>query len=130
MAMRQTTQAQATTTVDIEPALRQKLVAKLERYKQLQALAAEAKAKADKAKAVVEGYAEQVGANSMKLEGLATVTEVHGTSSKLDEKLFVQNGGSLQVLRDSTITTPKKPYWLITFEKETPEAPRRRSQSR
>lgn len=111
------TQATATTTVDIEPALKKTLTAKLTRLKELQAIADAAQAKADKAKAVVDGYFEQAGVNSVSIEGLATVTEVRGTSSKLDKQLFVKNGGSLQVLEDSTVTTPKKPYVLVTFAK-------------
>jgi len=90
---------------------------KLNRLKELQAIADAAQEKADKAKKVVDGYFEQAGVNSVNIEGLATVTEVRGVSSKLDKQLFVKNGGSLQMLEDSTVTTPKKPYVLVTFAK-------------
>jgi hypothetical protein len=111
-------EATAKTTVDIEPALKKTLIAKLARLKTLQDAADAAQATADKAKKVVDGYFEQVGANSINIDGHATITEVRGTSSKLDKVLFVKNGGSLQVLEDSTVTTPKKPYVLVTFAKE------------
>lgn len=118
MKLSQRTVATATTEVTIEPALRTKLVQRLAKLKKLQADADAAQAKADKEHANIEGYFEQAGVNSINIEGHATITEVRGTSSKLDKKLFVQNGGSLKVLGDSTITTPKKPYVLITFAKE------------
>lgn len=111
------TQATATTEVTVEPALKKKLEERLEIYRKLDAAYEEAKAKRDKEKTKIEGYFEQVGANSISVERHATITEVRGTSSKLDKKLFVQNGGSLKTLEDSTVTTPKKPYVLITLEK-------------
>lgn len=118
LSQRTTTKVSATQDLTIEPALRQKLVQRLAKLKALQHEADVAQAKADKEHANIEGYFEQAGANSIALDGVATITEVRGTSSKLDKKLFVQNGGSLKVLEDSTITTPKKPYVLITFAKE------------
>lgn len=107
----------ATQELTIEPALRTKLVQRLAKLKELQAIADAAQAKADKEHKNIEGYFEQCGANSIGIEGVATITEVRGTSSKLDKQLFVRNGGSLKMLEDSTIVTPKKPYVLITFAK-------------
>ncbi len=112
------TEVKATQDVQLGPALKAKLVQRLAKLKDLQRLANEAQDKADKEHANVCGYFEQAGANSITIEGHATITEVRGTSSKLDKKLFVTNGGSLKVLEDSTITSPKKPYVLITFAKE------------
>lgn len=113
----QRTEVSATQELKIEPALRTKLVQRLAKLKELQRLADEAQAKADKEHKNIEGYFEQVGANSIALKDIATITEVRGVSSKLDKQLFVKNGGSLKTLEDSTITTPKKPYVLITFAK-------------
>lgn len=118
LSQRATTKVSATQDLTIEPALRAKLEKRLVLYKTLQHAAEVAKAKADKEKANIEGYFEQAGANSITLDGVATITEVRGTSAKLDKKLFVQNGGSLKVLEDSTIVSPKRPYVLITFAKE------------
>lgn len=122
LSQRVTTKVSATQDLTIEPALRTKLVQRLAKLKKLQAEADAAQAKADKEQANIEGYFEQVGANTIRIEDRAfehaTITQVNGTSSKLDKQLFVRNGGSLKVLEDSTITTPKKPYVLITFAKE------------
>lgn len=111
------TKATATTEVEIEPALKAKLKQRLTKYRMLDAAFDAAKAALDKEAALIEGYFEQVGANSIKVKGHATITEVRGVSPKLDKQLFVKSGGSLQMLEDSTVTTPKKPYVLITLEK-------------
>lgn len=120
MALKQQTSVTttATTEVEIEPALRTKLLQRLKLYKKLKADFESAKVKLEKEAKLIGGYFEQVGATSIHLDGTATITEVRGTTSKLDERLFVQQGGSLEQLRNATITKPKKPYVLITLEKE------------
>lgn len=117
MAKLQTTTT-ATTEVVLEPALRTKLVQRLKLYKGLKTDFELAKAKLEKEAANIGGYFEQAGAQSINVEGYATITEVRGTSSKLDKKLFVRQGGTLAQLENATLTTPKKPYVLITLAKE------------
>lgn len=108
----------ATTQVTLEPALRTKLVQRLKLYKGLKDAFEVAKAKLEKEAANIEGYFEQAGASSIAVEGYATITEVKGTSSKLDKKKFVAQGGTLAQLENATVTTPKKSYVLITLSKE------------
>lgn len=110
-------QATATTEVTIEPTLKKKLEQRLEIYRRLDAEYEKAKKALNKEADNIEGYFEQIGANSVKVEGHATMTEVKGTSSKLDKKLFVKQGGTLAQLENATVTTPKKSYVLITLEK-------------
>jgi hypothetical protein len=118
LMQRQKTEATATTEVAIEPALKRKLEQRLTVYRRLDAEYELAKAKRDKEKANIEGYFEQVGANSIQVEGHATITEVRGVSSSLDKKKFVELGGSLKMLEDATVTKPKRPYILITLAKD------------
>lgn len=113
------TEATATTEITIEPALKTQLEKRLEIYRRLDVEYELAKKKLDKEAANIEGYFEQIGANSVKVQGHATITEVRGVSSKLDKKLFVQQGGTLKQLENATTTTPKKPYVLITLEKRS-----------
>jgi acetolactate synthase small subunit len=119
MALRQQvkTQATATTEVVLEPALKKKLEQRLDIYRRLDAEYEVVKAKLEKEAKNIEGYFEQVGAQSITVERYATITEVKGTTSKLDKKLFVQQGGTLQQLENATVTTPKKAYILITLAK-------------
>lgn len=111
------TQATATTEVTVEPSLKKKLEQRLEVYRRLDAEFDKAKAALDKEAANIEGYFEQIGAGSVRVEGHAMLTEVKGTTSKLDKKLFVKQGGTLAQLENATITKPKKSYVLITLEK-------------
>jgi len=111
------TEATATTEIAIEPALKKKLEQRLEIYRRLDAEYEAALAKLEKEAKNIEGYFEQVGAQSIKVDRHATITEVRGTSSKLDKKKFVELGGSLKMLENATVTSPKKPYVLITLEK-------------
>lgn len=117
MAKLQTT-VTASTDVEIEPALRQKLVKRLAIFAKLDAEYELAKAKRDKEKLNIEGYFEQTEAKSIELEGLATITRVEGVTSSLDKKLFVQQGGTLAQLENATVTKPKKAYTLITLAKD------------
>ncbi len=95
MAIRQTTEVSATQELVLETA----------------------KAKFDKEARNIEGYFEQAGAQSITVEGHATITEVRGVSSKLDKKRFVAQGGTLAQLENATVWTQKKPYVLITLAK-------------
>lgn len=117
--VRQSTKTEVTATQELvlEPALKKKLEQRLEIYRKLDAEYDLAKAKRDKEKVNIEGYFEQAGANSIEVAGHAKLTEVRGVSSTLDKKKFVELGGSLKMLEDATVTTPKRPYVLITLEK-------------
>jgi hypothetical protein len=108
----------ATQELRLEPALKLKLQQRLKLYRKLVAEFDAAEAKLDKEAKNIEGYFEQAGAQSITVEGHAVITEVRGNSSKLDKKLFVQQGGTLAQLENATITSPKKPYILITLTKE------------
>ncbi len=117
MAIRQTVEVSATQELVLEPALKTKLQQRLKLYRKLKAELETAKTKFDKEAALIEGYFEQAGAQSITVEGYATITEVRGVSSKLDKMKFVQQGGTLEQLENATVTTPKKPYVLITLVK-------------
>ncbi len=114
----QKTEVSATQELVLEPALKTKLTQRLKLYTRLKAEYEAAKAKLDKEKLNIEGYFEQAGAQSITIEGHATLTEVRGVSSTLDKKRFVQQGGSLAQLENATILKPKKPYLLISLAGE------------
>lgn len=114
-----TQQAQATITakseIKLAPALRTKLQNRLRVFADVKAKFDAAKAALDREKRVLGGLREQTGEQSLTLDGYGTITEVRGTSKKLDKKLFVAIGGSLAQLEEATVTTPKRPYDLITL---------------
>ena len=105
----------ATTEVILEPALKTKLTQRLKVYRLRKEEFEKAKAAMEKEARNVEGYFEQAGASSIVIEGHATITEVKGTTSNLDKKLFVQQGGTLAQLENATVSKPKKSYVLITL---------------
>jgi DUF4097 and DUF4098 domain-containing protein YvlB len=71
----------------------------------------------DKEKALIGELRDEAEVLSLDFEGFK-VTYVQGTSSKLDKKKFVALGGSLKMLENATVTTPKKAYELVTVPGE------------
>lgn len=115
------TNATATNAVRIEPAIRRKLVEKLQKYqrldKQFDALSAEM----DKINAEVSDIREELGEMSIKVDGF-TVTYVAGTYKKFNKEKFVRLGGNLALFNDANETKPKKAFNRITVPgKKNPE---------
>lgn len=119
-------QVQTTVTakseVKLSPALRLKLQKRLKIAKELKVAYDAAKAAFEREKMVLGGLREQAGEQSLTLEGFGTITEVRGTSKKLDKKKFVAMGGSLAMLEGATTEKPKKAYELVTFPGDDDES--------
>lgn len=112
----------ATTTEEIvlEPRLQTKLRKQLKEYQLLALQLKDLKVKMDRKKASIRGLREQTDYPSITLDGF-TSTNVQSYKNTLDKKKFVSLGGSLKQLEGATVTTPKKPYELITCPGEEKE---------
>lgn len=115
MNLSTTVTVSTTKDVKLEPALRLKLQKRLRVYAGLKVKYEDAKKALDREKANLGGYREQTGEQSVSLDGYGTITEVRGVTSKLDKKKFVALGGSLTMLEEATVVSPKRPYELITL---------------
>ena len=104
-----------TVEVSIKPHLKRKLVQELKLVKELKQQREAIDAAIAKHTGSVQGVLEEVGQESVAIEGVGKATMVFGSSKKLDKKLYVRNGGSLADLEAATVETPKKPYCKITL---------------
>lgn len=105
----------AKSEVKLAPGLKTKIQNRLKLAKVAKAALDKAKADFEREKMILGGLREQAGEQSLTLDGYGTITEVRGTSKKLDKKKFVAAGGSLAMLEAATVETPKKAYELVTF---------------
>lgn len=105
----------AKSEVQLTPALRGKLEKRLRVFADLKAKFDLAKDALDREKRVLGGLREQTGEQSLTLEGYGTITEVRGTSKKLDKKKLVALGCALSWIEEATTESPKRPYELVTL---------------
>lgn len=106
-----------TTTVTLRPLVRKRLLNELHAYAELKAQLDAIEVVMDEHKATIRTLRESTGAASLELDGFK-MTDVRGTTKKLDKKKFVALGGSLAMLEDATTVKPKKPYELVTVPGE------------
>ncbi len=108
-------EATTTQTVEIKlkPSLKRKLLNELQAYAALHAQLKAIEAQMAAHKATLEECVIESGEQSIELEGFKT-TLVFPVRSKLDKKLFVQQGGTLAQLENATVSTPSKHYLLVT----------------
>ncbi len=105
-----------TTTVELRPSLKRKLLTELRAYAELKAQADAIELAMNAHKATIRGLREGTGEKSLELEGFKT-TDVTGETSKLDTKLLLLNGVTMGQINAATITKPKKAYELVTCPK-------------
>lgn len=111
--------AVATTTAEItlDPRLAKKLRARLDNYQTLKKELDSLQAALDDEKAEIAKLREKSGYQRVQLDGF-TVTEVCGVKNTLDKKKLVALGCAVAWLQEATITTPKRPYTLVTLPGE------------
>ncbi len=102
-----------TIEVKLKPSLKRKLLNELQAYAELHKQLKIIESHMAAHKATLEECVIESGEQSLELEGFKT-TMVFPVRSKLDKKLFVQQGGTLAQLDNATVSTPSKHYLLIT----------------
>jgi len=107
----------ATTTqtveVELKPSLKRKLLNELAVYAGIAAKLEALEAQKAASKEVLEALVIESGEEKLDIEGFKT-TMVFPVRSKLDKKLFVQQGGTLAQLENATKSTLSKSYLLVT----------------
>ena len=103
-----------TQEVTLKPSVKAKLLRELHEYANAKQLLEIAQTKVDKHKAIVAAIREDIGEQSISLDGY-TVTLVAGTKSKLDKGKLVAQGVSLAQIEMATVVSPSKAYVLITL---------------
>ena len=113
------TKATVKTTEEIKlaPKLEKQLRQRLTNYASLKQELDSLKAALDDEKAAIGALREKTGHTSVSLDGY-TVTQVTGTTSKLDKKKLIQLGCAAAWIEEATVVTPKKPYELISLPGE------------
>lgn len=106
-----------TTEVTIEPALRVKLVKELRAYAKQKDLKDAAEAAMDKLKVRIADLRDETGETSVSVDGYS-VTLVAPLKSTFNKKLFVSNGGDLDIYNQSFEDKPVKAYTKITVPQE------------
>ena len=102
-----------TVEVKLKPSLKRKLLNELTAYHALHTQLKAIEAQMAAHKVTLEACVIESGEQSLELEGFKT-TLVFPVRSKLDKRLFVQQGGTLAQLENATVATPAKHYLLIT----------------
>ena len=102
-----------TIEVQLKPSLKRKLLNELNTYAALHAQLKSLEAEMDAHKITIEECLIESGEESLSLDGFKA-TMVFAQRSKLDKKLFVQQGGTLAQLENATVTAPAKPYLRVS----------------
>ncbi len=105
-----------TVEVRLKPSLKRKLLNELTAYAALYAQLKSIEAQMAAHKATLEECVIESGEQKLDFgDDIGKTTMVFPVRSKLDKKLFVQQGGTLAQLENATVATPSKPYLLITL---------------
>jgi hypothetical protein len=118
MKLQATVQAKTTTTVKIMPSVRRRLMIELKGYQADKAAEKAAKARVDKRKGKIGAIREEIGEDSIEIEGFK-VTQVRGTTTKINEAKLVELGCALAWIEEAKETKPKKPYEKVTLPGES-----------
>ncbi len=102
-----------TQEVILKPSLRRKFTNALNTYAGIAAQLAVLEAQKAASKVQLEALMAESEEEKLDIDGFS-VTLVFPVRSKLDKKLFVQQGGTLAQLDNATVSTPSKHYLLIT----------------
>ncbi len=102
-----------TTTVELKPALKTKLLKRLKVYADLRAQLKSIEAEMDAEKTSIGLLREEAGVNSLALEGY-TVTQVCGLRKILDHKKLIAMGVTIGMIEEATDTKPNRPYEKIS----------------
>ncbi len=75
----------------------------------------------DKRKANIGVIREEVGVDTLALEGFR-VTKVQGTTSSIDKKKLVELGCAMAWIEEATVIKPKRAYEKISLPGEKDDA--------
>jgi hypothetical protein len=103
-----------TVEVQLKPSLKRKLLNELTVYADLHEQVKALEAIMDAHKQTIEECLIESGEERLEIDGFRT-TMVFAQRSKLDRKLFVQQGGTLAQLENATVVAPAKPYLRVTL---------------
>lgn len=99
--------------ITIKPTVRKKLLTALRTYAELRVDLKAIEAAMDKQKGTIGAIREEIGEQSLGLEGF-TVTLVAGVRSTLDKAKLIAQGVTVAQIEAATTTKPTKPYTKIT----------------
>ena len=110
--------ATVTTTKEIrlQPALRKKLLTKLNTYAGLKSQMKTLEHSLKKLSDEIGELRDETGEQSVKLEGF-TITLVANTRKQFNEKAYIANGGDLAIYNQSFDEVPVKAFNKITLPK-------------
>ena len=108
------------TEVKLQPSVRRRLLTELKTYAALKAQMDALKSAIDKRKGIIGGIREEAGVDSLSLEGFK-ITQVTGTTSKLNKQKLVELGCALAWIDEATEIRPKKSYEKISVPGEKEE---------
>jgi hypothetical protein len=103
--------------IKLAPGVRRKLLTELKAYASIKAEIAVLEAKKEARKAVIAGIREDVGEQSIGIEGFL-VTLVAGVRSKLVPAKLIAQGVTVAMIEAATEVKPNKPYTKITLPNE------------
>src|ERR1035437_5636975 len=106
--------------IKLAPGVRRKLLTELKAYASIKAEIAVVEAKKEVFNQAEDGIREDVGEQSIGIEGFL-VTLVAGVRAKLEPAKLIAQGVSIAMIEAATVVKPNKPYTKITIpgEKET-----------
>src|ERR1035437_3365323 len=99
--------------IKLAPGVRRKLLTELKAYASIKAEIAVLEAKKEARKAVIAGIREDVGEQSIGIEGFL-VTLVAGVRSKLVPAKLIAQGVTVAMIEAATVVRPNKPYVKVT----------------
>ena len=102
-----------TTELKLRPAMKTKLLRELRAYAELKAQQRVLEAAMDKHKATIRGLREEVGVETLKLDGF-TSTNVTNIRSSLDKMKLLEMGVTTDMLEEATVSKPGRPYEKIS----------------
>lgn len=113
MKLQQKVVTTTTAEVEISPALRRKLLAKLDTYADLARQRKALKVEMAKMTGEIGAIRESTGETSIDVNGFK-ITKVSGTQKKLNKKKLVELGCALAWIEEATEEKPKRAYEKIT----------------
>jgi len=110
--------ATTTTELVLKPAIKSKLLRELRIYADAKVALKEAEAKVEKHKGVIAVIREEIGEQTIAVDGYS-ITLVAGVKSTLKVEKLIALGVSTAMIEAATIISPIKSYTKITMPKDS-----------
>ena len=105
------------TEVKLKPTLKAKLLAELNTYAKLHAQLKAIEADMETRKAVIGGYREDAGVETLTLQGFHVTRVSGGTRGTLNKMKLIEMGVTTEMLEEATDYEPVKPFEKVTCPK-------------